>query len=384
MSPPPTPELLSRSRLDGIPWSARATRGLSGALMAAGVTLLPWMGPSITPGAGITYAARFPVLAVCALACALVVFSGSLRPDPPPTSPLDPPVPRSKSVSLAALAAAGLVLGTNLIAELLAALSVGRTALEALDGAPVRLLPGPGQLLFGASAMAALLSGAGRPPVLTFKSWLSRGPLGTVRGWIVLGGIAIVALSRGDTWLQAANFTVTGAEIPVLGQLLGTLILGLVVTALWTMTRGGATPRLLGGIFGISLLILAGATLLISGFVVRLVPTDALELRAAEFAPSGLGDQLVGQTADGLRGAGAGNGPILAIIGVALLTVGAAFPSLRRNRTQQQPAHAGEQASAPPPPPPSPPPPQPPSPPSAGTPPPPPATWWETSEGLDR
>jgi hypothetical protein len=287
-------------------------------------------------------------------------------------------------VSLAALAAAGLVLGTNLIAELLAALSVGRTALEALDGAPVRLLPGPGQLLFGASAMAALLSGAGRPPVLTFKSWLSRGPLGTVRGWIVLGGIAIVALSRGDTWLQAANFTVTGAEIPVLGQLLGTLILGLVVTALWTMTRGGATPRLLGGIFGISLLILAGATLLISGFVVRLVPTDALELRAAEFAPSGLGDQLVGQTADGLRGAGAGNGPILAIIGVALLTVGAAFPSLRRNRAQQQPAHAGEQASAPPPPPPSPPPPQPPSPPLAGPPPPPPATWWETSEGLDR
>ncbi|MFZ1431887.1 MAG: hypothetical protein WAR61_01005, partial [Candidatus Microthrix parvicella] len=166
--------------------------------------------------------------------------------------------------------------------------------------------------------------------------------------------------------------------------LLGTLILGLVVTALWTMTRGGATPRLLGGIFGISLLILAGATLLISGFVVRLVPTDALELRAAEFAPSGLGDQLVGQTADGLRGAGAGNGPILAIIGVALLTVGAAFPSLRRNRAQQQPAHAGEQASAPPPPPPSPPPPQPPSPPLAGTPPPPPATWWETSEGLDR
>lgn len=143
-------------------------------------------------------------------------------------------------------------------------------------------------------------------------------------------------------------------------------------------------PRLLGGIFGISLLILAGATLLISGFVVRLVPTDALELRAAEFAPSGLGDQLVGQTADGLRGAGAGNGPILAIIGVALLTVGAAFPSLRRNRAQQQPAHAGEQASAPPPPPPSPPPPQPPSPPLAGTPPPPPATWWETSEGLDR
>jgi hypothetical protein len=275
-------------------------------------------------------------------------------------------------VTLAALAAAGLVLGTNLIAELLAALSVGRTALEAMDGAPVRLLPGPGQLLFGASAMAALLSGAGCPPVLTLKSWLSHGPLGTVRGWIVLGGIAIVALSRGDTWLQAANFTVTGAEIPVLGQLLGTLILGLVVTALWTMTRGGATPRLLGGIFGISLLILAGATLLISGFVVRLVPTDALELRAAEFAPSGLGDQLVGQTADGLRGAGAGNGPILAIIGVALLTVGAAFPSVRRNRAQQQPTHAGVPASAPPPPLPSPPPP------------PPSATWWEASEGLDR
>ncbi|MCB1027283.1 MAG: hypothetical protein KDB24_05915 [Microthrixaceae bacterium] len=345
MSTTEAPEVLSRARLTGRPWPARATRGVVGASMIGGSMALPWLGPALRPGPGITYAAEIPALAMCALGCGLVVLWGRTRPDAPPTSPHDPPVPRSRSVAVAALAGTGLVLATNLIAELLSAIAIGRSALEVVDAEPVRLLPGPGQLLFALGCGAALMSGAGRPPMLTIQTWVREGRLGTLRGWLVVTGICLVAFARSDVWLQANPYTLTGAEVPFLGQLLGVLVAGLAVAGIWVMVRGGVLARLLGGAFGITLALLATGTILLSGFIVGLVPTDALEQRAIDLAPGGLGDQAVHTTAEHLRHAGAGTGPILALIGVAAMTAGAALPSRRRAGS-----HSGTPAPPPPPP----------------------------------
>lgn len=53
-------------------------------------------------------------------------------------------------------------------------------------------------------------------------------------------------------WVQAASFSVTGAEIPLLGQVTGVLVTVIAGAAAWTMVRGGVLARLIGGSAGLS------------------------------------------------------------------------------------------------------------------------------------
>lgn len=338
---PAAPELLSRAKLDGTPRSAQVTRAIAGSTMLIGATAFPWLGPSLAPGPGITYLWEIPGALIVALGCSIVVLVAALRPDASPSSPHDPPVPRNKLVVLAALTALGVVVGSAVTAELLSLVSIGRTALESLDGEQIRLLPGPGQGLFMVAAVAALLSGSGQPPWLKTRSWVNKGRLGSVRGWLVILGVLLIWLSRVDVWVEAASYSVTGAEIPLLGQVLGVLVSVLTGAAVWTMARGGLLPRAVGGLAGISLAVLAAATLLAGSFVSGLVPDGSIERRVSAFVDQDVVNQAVESASDELVNAGAGSGPLLALAGVALLTVGASFRSRRgrgeRKKRRQQP-----------------------------------------------
>lgn len=324
----PSTELPTLTRRAGKPWSARTTRLFcSGTMMLFGLAL-PWLGPSVLTSPGVIYLWEVPVAAAIAMAAAAAIGVTAVAPVAA-ASPDGPPIAKSRTVTIAALVAASIVLGTNIVAELFSVVSIGRSALELFDGEPLRLLPGPGRLLFAGAAGAALMSGAGLPPISTLRDRVARGRMGSLRGWTVLAGVLLVVLSRLDAWLTVGNYSLTGAELPVLGQILGTLTLGIAIAAAWLMWRGGAWPRLLGSFCGFFIALLAAGTMLVSGFVVGHLPTDRIEAQLVSVLPAELGADAAHTAADEIRDAGAGNGPLWSLIGIGLLASAAALPSRR-------------------------------------------------------
>ena len=134
---------------------------------------------------GVIYLWEVPVAAAIAMAAAAAIGVTAVAPVAA-ASPDGPPIAKSRTVTIAALVAASIVLGTNIVAELFSVVSIGRSALELFDGEPLRLLPGPGQLLFAGAAGAALMSGAGLPPISTLRDRVARGRMGSLRGWTCL------------------------------------------------------------------------------------------------------------------------------------------------------------------------------------------------------
>jgi hypothetical protein len=297
--------------------------------MLIGATTLPWMGISARPRSGVTYAAEIWPLAIAVVATIVAACVSSMTRPSSPMTAVQRFEPKQSSAVIG-LVGLGVALGSNLVAELLSVVSIGRSALEFFEGEPVKLLPGPGQLLFTAGAVGLIISSSGRPVIATITSWISNRPLGPWRSWVLIGGVTIVVLSRLDTWIQVPTVSMSGAEIPFLGQILGVLVLGVAICAAATLARGGVAPRLIGGLFGICLACIALFDLVAVGRLVDTVPVDDLQQRLTSSIGVDQADTVVEEVADSFRESGPGTGPVLALVGISLITLGAAIAPWRR------------------------------------------------------
>ena len=314
--------------------NARMSIFVSALLMVVGAAGLPWLGFAFTPGPGIAYVWQIPPIAIVTVAAAFWgLAAGAIGSAP------------NRHAALAALIGFAAVLGTAIVAEVIAMASIGRSALEVAEGEPLRLLPGPGQILFGFGSLCLLIGASGRSPVATIIGWIRSARIGPARAWLAVAGIGLIVLARSDTWLQASAFTLTGAEIPVLGQFLGFLVFGASGCAVWMMAKGGVLPRLVGGAFGIALALTALLTVLATTKLVDVLPVESLERSATEAIAFDTADRAVEEVASSIRDAGAGSGPWLAAIGVALLAGSAMFRDRKPNPSIQK----GRPAAPPPP-----------------------------------
>lgn len=308
---------------------------LSAGLMTVGALALPWLGLRVSPSDLSLYAWQSIPLGAAAGISVLSAWGTALtRPPSVPRSDARQPQPHRPSM-IAALTGLAAVASTVFTTEVLSSVAVGRRAAWLVDqDSRVRLVAGPGMLVFLLGVVGLAITASGRVPLSTASDWLATRP---VAGWqllVLAGGLGLVYMGRSEEWLRLAANSFGGSEIPLLSPTLSVLCGSVALCVVWLVVRGGLLPRFVGGMFGLLLGLVALTALVATPKVVELVPVDDLETRGLRTFKFDQGDDAVRKLADIVRDSGTGYGPTLVLLGLASIAVAAAWTPTRRGNLQ--------------------------------------------------